>query len=207
MCPLTHLIQVWKRIDINLVKKKKKKKKESKASWLWSARKGPYNNWKHLKIWESALFNAYVFNFIKTRGSLFEFFGGAGLLLTCDAHFQTQMSYFSQKSCVKIWFGLVEIGDMLIFWGEGGGEKPPIRGWLHVTCDTHFWTWPSYFSQKSCVNICLGLVEAFKSYRGNIQKYIYILIIIITTGSALVERKPLPTIVSNSATFNFGQNF
>ena len=28
--------------------------------------------------------------------------------MTCDAHFQTQISYSNQKSCVKIWFGLVE---------------------------------------------------------------------------------------------------
>ena len=28
--------------------------------------------------------------------------------MTCDAHFGTQPSSSSQKSCVKIWFGLVE---------------------------------------------------------------------------------------------------
>ena len=28
--------------------------------------------------------------------------------MTCDAHFQTRISYSNQKSCVKIWFGLVE---------------------------------------------------------------------------------------------------
>ena len=28
-----------------------------------------------------------------------------------------------------------------------------------------------------------------------------------TRGTVLVERKPLPTMVSNSATFNFGQNY
>ena len=40
-----------------------------------------------------------------------------GLHLTCDAHFRIQMSYSCQKSCVKIWFGLVEIGGMLILRG------------------------------------------------------------------------------------------
>ena len=40
-----------------------------------------------------------------------------GLHLTCDAHFWTRMSYSSQKSCVEIWFGLVEIGSMLILRG------------------------------------------------------------------------------------------
>ena len=28
--------------------------------------------------------------------------------MTCDAHFRTWLSYTGQKSCVKIWFGLVE---------------------------------------------------------------------------------------------------
>ena len=62
-----------------------------------------------------------------------------GLHLTCDAHFQTQMSYSSQKSCVKTWFGLDEPFkryhlNFFLFFGLGGGEgkKPPIRG---VTCD------------------------------------------------------------------------
>ena len=86
--------------------------------------------------------------------------------MTFDAHFRTWMSYSSQKSCVKIWFGLVEIGGMLIVRGwRAGGQKPLSRG-LHVTCNTHFRKWPSYFSQKSCVKIWFGLVEPFKSYRG-----------------------------------------
>ena len=49
--------------------------------------------------------------------------------MTCDAHFRTQMSYSSQKSCVKIWFGLVEIGGMLILMGE---EDQLLGG---ITCD------------------------------------------------------------------------
>ena len=31
-----------------------------------------------------------------------------GLHVTCDAHLRTWLSNSSQKSCVKIWFGLVE---------------------------------------------------------------------------------------------------
>ena len=50
-----------------------------------------------------------------------------------------------------------------------GDQKPPLGG-LHVICDAHFWTWPSYFSQKSCVKIWFGLVEAFKRYRGKKKK-------------------------------------
>ena len=52
-----------------------------------------------------------------------------GLHLTCEAHFQTRMSYSSQKSCLKIWFGLVEIGGMLSL---RGAEDPLLRG---VTCN------------------------------------------------------------------------
>ena len=88
--------------------------------------------------------------------------------MTCDAHFRTRMSYSSQKSCVKICFGLVESfkSHHLNFPGRGGGgerQKPPIR---RVTCDLQrpFSTWPSYSSQKSCVKIWFGLVEPFKSY-------------------------------------------
>ena len=47
--------------------------------------------------------------------------------MTCNAHFRTRISYSSQKSCLKIWFGLVETFKSyhLNFpWGQ----KPPIRG-------------------------------------------------------------------------------
>ena len=75
------------------------------------------------------------------------------------------MSYSSQKSCVKIWFRLVESFKSyhLNFLGGGGGQKPHITG-LHVTCDAHFQTWSSYSSQKSYVKIWFGLVVSFKSY-------------------------------------------
>ena len=87
------------------------------------------------------------------------------LHLTYDTHFRTRLTYSSQKSCVKIWFGVDEIGGMLIF---RVGAEDPLLGGLHVTRDAHFRTQPSYSSQKSCVKIWFGLVEPFKSYRGNI---------------------------------------
>ena len=40
------------------------------------------------------------------------------------------------------------------------------RGGGHVTCDAHFLTWLSYFSQKSCVKIWFRLVEALERYHG-----------------------------------------
>ena len=56
----------------------------------------------------------------KKKKKKIEFSGGGGgrnpllegLHTTFDAHFRTRMSYSSRKSCVKIWFGLVEIGGM-----------------------------------------------------------------------------------------------
>ena len=54
---------------------------------------------------------------------------GGGLHLTCDAHFRTWMRYSSQKLCVKICFGLVEMGGMLIL---RGAEDPLLGG---ITCD------------------------------------------------------------------------
>ena len=92
--------------------------------------------------------------------------GGGGLHLTFDAHFRTRMSYSSQKSCIKIWFGLAEIGGMLM----SRGTEDPLLGGLHVTCDAHFRTWPSFSRYKSCVKIWFGLIEVFKSYRGNKKK-------------------------------------
>ena len=50
------------------------------------------------------------------RGGINSLLGG--LHLTCDARFRTRMSYSSQKSCVKIWFWLVEIGGMLMLRGR-----------------------------------------------------------------------------------------
>ena len=47
--------------------------------------------------------------------------------MTCDVHFRTWISYSNQKSCVKIWFGLVEpfkSYHLNFPWRQ----KPPIRG-------------------------------------------------------------------------------
>ena len=75
-----------------------------------------------------------------------------GLHLTSDAHFRTQMSYSSQKSCAKIWFGLVEIGGMLM-----------LRG---VTCDLlcPFSNLAKLFQLKvTCENLVL-IIWAYQEY-------------------------------------------
>ena len=47
--------------------------------------------------------------------------------MTCDAHFQTRISYSNQKSCVKIWFGLAEPFKSYHL-NFPCGQKPPIGG-------------------------------------------------------------------------------
>ena len=80
--------------------------------------------------------------------------------MTCNAHFRTWPSYSSQKSCVKIWLELVEpFKSYRVHKHFSGGQKTPIMGWSHLTCDAHFQTRMSYSSQKSCVKIWYGLVE------------------------------------------------
>ena len=48
--------------------------------------------------------------------------------MTCDAHFRPWPSYSSQKSCVKVWFGLVEPFKSYRVHKHfsGGGQKPPL---------------------------------------------------------------------------------
>ena len=79
--------------------------------------------------------------------------------MTCDAHFRTWLSYSSQKSCVKIWFGLSEPHFKSYRVHKYFSEVAKILGGLHLTCDAKFRTRVSYSSQKSCVKIWFGLVE------------------------------------------------
>ena len=65
---------------------------------------------------------------------------------------------------------LVRIGWNRRYVNFQGWGRSPLLGGLHLTCDAYFHTWPSYSSQKLCVNIWFGLVEPFRSYRGNIKK-------------------------------------
>ena len=106
---------------------------------------------------------------MSSKSEVFEFSRGrrvgGGVHVTCNAHFRTRISYSSQKSCVKIWFWLVEPFKnyhLNFLWGQ----KPPIGGGgATLTYNAHVRTWPSYSSQKSYVEIWFGLVEPFKSYR------------------------------------------
>ena len=70
--------------------------------------------------------------------------------MTCEPHFQTRISYSNQKSCVKIWFGLVKpfkSYHLNFPWGQ----KPPIRG---VASDLQFSDLAELFQSKVlCVNL------------------------------------------------------
>ena len=82
-----------------------------------------------MKLGESALFSGlYIwFKSHQIRRHLNFRWGRSPLLsgfhVTCDGHFRTRLSYSSQKSCVKIWYGLVEVGGM---WTRGA--EAPYRG-------------------------------------------------------------------------------
>ena len=101
----------------------------SKAAWLWCAQRGITiikSIWKSRNL-TYLVANTYGLNFIKIGGI---WILQGGLHVTCDAHFRTRLTYSSQESCVKIWFGLVEIGGMWIFRGIrspllGGGYMCP----------------------------------------------------------------------------------
>ena len=74
--------------------------------------------------------------------------------MTCDAHFRTRISYSSEKSCVKIVFGLVDSFKsyhLNFLWRQ----KPPIRG---VACDLQcpFSDLAELFQSKV---ICVNLVR------------------------------------------------
>ena len=83
----------------------------------------------------------------------FEFSGGVGarnlllggLHVTCDAHFRIWSSYSSQKSCVKIWFWLVEpfkgycvhkhfSWEVETTMGGGGGYIWPVMPIFELGC-------------------------------------------------------------------------
>ena len=78
--------------------------------------------------------------------------GWGGSHLNCDAHFWNRMSYSSQNSCVEIWFGLVEIGGMLILRGGYMWPAMPIfelgRGCIDKS---HVWKFGSDWLRLSRV--------------------------------------------------------
>ena len=83
--------------------------------------------------------------------------------MTWDVHFRTQISYSSQNSCVKIWFGLVEPFKSYHL-NFPCGQKPPIRG-VESDLQCPFSDLAELFQSKViCVNL-VGSVEPFKSHR------------------------------------------
>ena len=112
-----------------------------------------------VKIWFGLVepFKSYHLNFPGGQKSPISL---GGLHVTCDSHFRNWPSYSSQKSCVKIWFGLVEpFKSYHVHKHFSGAGIYPLLGVIHLPCDAHFRTRMSYSSQKSCVKIWFGLVE------------------------------------------------
>ena len=104
--------------------------------------------------------NTYGLNVIKIRYLNFLWGGRSELQVTCDAHFRTRMSYSSQKSCVKIWFGLVETFKSYHL-NYPRGQKPTIRG---VTCDLRcpFSNLAELFQSKVMCEILVQISLAFQ---------------------------------------------
>ena len=204
-------------IVVTSKQKIKLKNKASKASRLWTVQRGAYNNWKHLKFWEAALFSGILMVSISSKLEVFDFSGGrsplVGGLTIIEGIWNYGHLLYLVANGYRLYF--IKIGGIWIVrgqktpiggvtfdlwcpfsnlaelfqskvicktlgwtgwnWRYGGMSilrwgRSSLLGRLRVTCDGHFWTLPSYSSQKSCVKTWFGLVEPFKSYRDNKKK-------------------------------------
>ena len=94
-------------------------------------------------------------------------FDGGGRPPICRVYMWPVMPIFELRRAIPVKSHVWKLGldclksEVCIF---KGGRNPLLVG-LHVTCDPHLRTWPSYSSQKSCVKIWFGLLKPFKSYR------------------------------------------
>ena len=129
---------------------------------------GAYNNQKKLKFMESALFSGwYIWIKFHQNQRYLNFPWGGGRNPLLGGYMWPVMPFFEFGWAIPVkshvWkFGLDWLKSEVRDFSGGGGQKPPIRG-IHVTCDAHRRTWPSYSSQKLWVKIWFGLVEPFKS--------------------------------------------
>ena len=103
---------------------------------------------------------------ISSKSEVFEFPGGGGVTYDLRWPFSNSNELFQSKVMGEnlVWIGWA-FQELSFEFSVGGGGRNPILGGLHVTCNAHFRTWPSYSSQKSYVKIWLGFVLPFKSYR------------------------------------------
>ena len=149
---------------------------------------GAYNNRKHLKFWESALFSGYYiwFTFHQNRRYLI-FQGCRSLLIMGLTILERSWNYGNLPYSVAntYWLNFIKIGGIWIFWGWGGCRNPLLGG-SHLTCDTHFRTRLSYSRQKSCVKIWYDLVEirSMLIFRG-VEGYMWPAMPIFELGRAI----------------------
>ena len=101
------------------------------------------------------------FNFIKIGGIWI--FWGTETPIRRLTLIEKCWNYGNLPYLVANTYGLnfIKIGGIWIFRGP---KIPYLGKGLHVTCDAHLRTWPSYCSQKSCVKIWFGLIEPSYSY-------------------------------------------
>ena len=100
--------------NMQTYKQTSKKKKASKGARLWCARRGSYNNQKHWKIWESALFSGYYMwlKFHQNRRYLI-FQGGRSPLLRGLTIIEKNWNYGNLLYLVAITYGL----NVIKLWG------------------------------------------------------------------------------------------
>ena len=100
---------------------------------------------------------------ISSKSEVFDFSGGQKPPIRGLTIIKRSCHYGNLPYLVANTYGLnfIKIGCIWIF----SGDRNPLEEVLHVTCDAHLRTWPSYSSRKSYVKIWVGLVEPFKNYR------------------------------------------
>ena len=133
---------------------------------LWSAPRGAYNNWKHLKLWESGLFSGYYI-WIKCHQNLryLNFPGGQKPPIK-GSYMWPAMPIFELGLAIPVkshvWkFGSDWLSLSRVIWIFRGGRNPYIKG---VACDLQcpFSDLAELFQSKViCVNL-VRIVWAFQ---------------------------------------------
>ena len=123
---------------------------------LWSAPRGAYNNWKHLKLWESGLFSGYYIWIKCHQNRRYLNFPGGQKSPIKGSYMWPAMPIFELGLAIPVKSAVWKFGSdwlslsRVIIWIFRGGRNPLLGG-LHVTCNVHFRIWLSYSSQKSSV--------------------------------------------------------
>ena len=128
----------------------------AEAYRLWSTPRGAYNNRKHLKLWESGLFNGwYIWIKCHQNRRYLNFPGGQKPPIK-GGYMRPAMPIFKLRLAIPIKSHVWKFGSdwlnlsRVIIWIFRRGRNP-LLGVLQVICNAHFRTWLSYSSRKSSV--------------------------------------------------------